>query len=65
MRVQTFVGKVSMEGLQHMDRTINEWLASRQPEILHITQTFGQERHREVSNEEPVVITSVWYEPRT
>ncbi|MBN2311470.1 MAG: hypothetical protein JXR94_21010 [Candidatus Hydrogenedentes bacterium] len=61
MRVQTFVGKVSIESLRQMDSSINNWLESHKVEPKHIVQTFGYERHREAGVQEPVVITSVWY----
>ena len=61
MKVQTFVGKVSVESLRHLDHQINRWLQETEAEPKHIVQTFGYEPHRETSANEPVVITSVWY----
>lgn len=61
MRVQTFMGKVSVEGLRQMDEQINEWLDSHQVEPRFIQQCYGDERHHEVTSQEPVVIITVWY----
>ena len=61
MRVETFVGKVSIEGLKQMDEHINEWLGKNHVEPKFITQVFGSERHSHHHELEPVVITSVWY----
>ena len=61
MRVQSFIGKVSMEGLRQMDDHINHWLERHQVEPKKVTQCFGSEKHREANSEEPVVVTSVWY----
>ena len=61
MRVQTFLGKVTVDALRQMDDNINQWLEAHQTKPLVITQTFGYERHHDGGAQEPVVITSVWY----
>ena len=61
MRVQTFLGKVSIEALHQMDEHINQWLEAHHVEPKHIVQTFGYDRHRESGSSQPVVVTSVWY----
>jgi len=61
MQVQTFLGKVSMDSLRHMDEHINEWLEAHRVEPNAIQQTFGYERHGDGDKQEPVIITSVWY----
>jgi hypothetical protein len=61
MRVQTFVGKMSMEGLRQMDQTINRWLETHEVEPKFVSQCFGMDNHRETTSSEPVVITSIWY----
>ena len=61
MRVQTFVGKVGMDSLRQMDQQINHWLKQNNVEPKFVTQTFGYEPHREVNNNEPVIVTSIWY----
>ena len=62
MRVQTFVGKVSVETLKQMDEHINEWLAKHDVQVKFIKQVFGSERHSQHHEMEPVVVASVWYE---
>jgi hypothetical protein len=62
MRVQTFVGKVSVETLKQMDEYINEWLAKHDTQVKFVTQAFGNERHSHHQELEPVVVTSVWHE---
>lgn len=63
MRVRTFVGKVSVEGLRLMDDQINQWMEQNAIEPQRITQTFGKDSHHDTASMEPVVITSIWYEP--
>lgn len=62
MKVHTFFAKVSTEGLHHNDELINEWLTRHPVKPLHITQSFGQSRHHDGRSEEPILITSLWYE---
>jgi hypothetical protein len=61
MRVQTFVGKLSMEALHQMTEHINDWLAHHNVEPKFIKQSFGYEKPREASREEPVIVITVWY----
>jgi hypothetical protein len=61
MRVHTVVGKVSSEGLRKMDEVINAWLERESVQPTLVTQTFGSEVHHDVTANEPVVITSIWY----
>jgi len=61
LKVRTFSGKTSMEGLHQMDNHINEWLERTRIVPLHIKQSFGSERHHG-QNDEPVVIVSIWFE---
>jgi len=61
MRVQTFVGKVSIESLRQLDEHINHWLETHEVEPKHVSQTFGYGAHREASTQEPVIITTIWY----
>ena len=62
MKVQTFIGKVSMEGLLQMDEHINEWLGRTGAAPERITQCCGSERHHDGNRDEPVLLTSIWYE---
>lgn len=62
MKVQTFMGKASMEALAQMDHHINDWLARNHITPLHIKQTFGMGRHHDGRSDEPILIISVWYE---
>ncbi|GMW00857.1 MAG: hypothetical protein AMXMBFR84_19940 [Candidatus Hydrogenedentota bacterium] len=61
MRIQTFMGKVGVEGLTEMDEHINQWLAQHNVEPKHISQAFGQSTSRDGSHTEPVLIVSLWY----
>ena len=61
MRVQTFLGKVSMDSLRQMDEHINHWLETHNVEPKLVLQSFGQEKHREAGSNEPVIVTSIWY----
>ncbi len=61
MRVQTFIGKVTMESLQMLDGHINQWLAQHNIEPKMIKQSFGYDRTREATQEEPVLVITIWY----
>jgi hypothetical protein len=61
MRVQSFIGKVTVEGLGQMDDHINHWIEEHNVEPKMIKQSFGYERARESSQQEPVVVVTVWY----
>jgi len=61
MKIQTFVGKASLDALKQMDEHINDWLAKHNVVPLQIHQVFGYERHHHHTEDEPVLITSVWY----
>ena len=61
MRVQTFIGKSSTEGLHQMDEHINHWLETHDIEPKLVTQSYGCGNHHEVSSQEPVIVTSIWY----
>lgn len=62
MKVQTFLGKASMEGLAQMDHHINEWLERNHVTPVHVSQSFGMGRHHDGRGDEPIVITSIWFE---
>ena len=62
MKVQSFLGKVTIEGLHQMDHHINEWLKRRRVTPLHIKQSFGSEKFHDGRNQEPIVVITVWYE---
>ena len=62
MRVQTFMGKLSVDALRQMDEQINDWLDKHKVQPRFVTQAFGNERHCQPPEFEPVLVTSVWYE---
>ncbi len=61
MKIQTFIGKSNIEGLHQMDNHINEWIRRNKIKPITINQFAGLERHHG-QNEEPVVVTSIWYD---
>lgn len=62
MKVQTFLGKASMEGLHILDEHINEWLAKKHVTPTHIAQSFGMGRHHDGRTDEPIIVISIWFE---
>ena len=62
MKVRTFMGKVSMEGLDQMDIQVNRWMDKNNIEPIHIRQCFGSDQHHDGRNMEPIIIMSVFYE---
>ncbi len=62
MRVQSFLGKVSIDGLNQLDTHINEWLKRRKVTPTHVTQSFGQDKPHDGRNAEPIIVVTVWYE---
>ena len=63
MKVQTFLGKVSIDGLHQMDSQINKWMERNQVVPIQIKQSFGSDLHHDGRRQEPIVVISVWYEP--
>ncbi len=61
MRVQTFIGKVTMDGLGLMDEHINRWLEQHNVEPKLVKQSFGYERPQQQGQQEPVIVVTVWY----
>ena len=61
MKIQTFVNKVGPEAFKQMDEHINDWLAKHDVVPQHVHQVFGYERHHDRPQEDPVLITCVWY----
>jgi len=62
MHVQSFIGKVSITGLQQMDHQINEWLDRTHAKPIHIKQSFGTDIHHDGRGREPIVVITIWYE---
>ena len=62
MHVQSFIGKVSITGLQQMDHQINEWLDRTHVKPIQIKQSFGTDIHHDGRGREPIVVITIWYE---
>lgn len=62
MRVKTFVAKLSVESVHDMDSTISKWLERHKVTPTMVTQTIGDEKGHDGRPNEPVLVTSVWYE---
>jgi len=62
MRVQSFIGKVSITGLQQMDHQINEWLERNKIKLVQVKQSFGSDIHHDGRGREPIIVITVWYE---
>ena len=61
MKVQTFIGKSNVDGLHLMDEHINNWMDEYNITPIHVTQTSGCERFHG-GNEEPIIVTSIFYD---
>lgn len=58
-RVRSFHGKLSEQGLEYMDHSINEWLDHHpEIEVKFVTSSIGQ---FDGKMKEPAVILQVWY----
>ena len=62
MKVQSFLGKATIEALHQMDEHINAWLKRNNVTPLHIKQSFGSEKFHDGRSQDPIVIITVWYE---
>lgn len=62
MRVQSFIGKVSITGLQQMDHQINEWLERNKITLVQVKQSFGSDIHHDGRGQEPIIVITLWYE---
>ncbi len=59
VRVRTFHGKLSEQGMDFMDNQINEWLdANPDIEIKFVTSAIGQ---FEGKIREPALVLNIWY----
>lgn len=61
LRAQTFLGRINTEALSLMDDHISHWIEKSQIEPKHIFHVFGYERSHSGEEEEPVLITTIWY----
>lgn len=62
MQVQTFLGKVTIEGLHQLDQHINTWIKRHNVTPVHVLQSFGSEKHHDGRSSEPIIVTSIWYD---
>lgn len=62
MRVQSFVGKASVEGLHQMDNLINEWIKRSRAKIVQISQCSAISIRHDGS-QESIIIVTVLYQP--
>jgi hypothetical protein len=59
MRMRSFHGRLSEQGLEYMDNSINEWLdAHPEIEVKFVTSTVGL---FEGKIKEPALILNIWY----
>ena len=62
IKMQSFLGKVTIEGLHQMDIHINEWLARKGITPVYVKQSFGSDLHHDGRRQEPTIVITVWYE---
>jgi hypothetical protein len=62
MKVQTFMGKATIEGLHQLNQHINEWIKKHEVVPAHIQQSFGSEQHHDGRNSESTLVISIWWE---
>ncbi len=62
MRVQSFMGKVSIEGLHQLDDHINNWVKRSGAHPTMVNQCFGLDRPHDGRAQEPIVVVTIWYE---
>lgn len=59
VRLRTFHGRLSQQGLEYMDNQVNEWLdAHPEVEVKFVTSTVGT---FEGKMREPALILNLWY----
>ncbi|MCX8064437.1 MAG: hypothetical protein N3G21_04615 [Candidatus Hydrogenedentes bacterium] len=62
MRVQSFMGKASLEGLHQMDNLINEWIKRTKPKIIQITQSPCTVVKHDGRDQETIIVVTILYE---
>lgn len=62
MRVQSFIGKASVEGLHQMDNLINEWIKRTRPRIIQITQSPCTVIKHDGRDQETIIVVTILYE---
>ncbi len=62
MKVQSFMGKATIEGLHQMDQLINTWMVKHQVTPVFVKQSFGLEKFHDGRSQESIVVITLWYE---
>ncbi len=62
MRVQSFMGKVTLEGLHQMDNLINDWIKRTKPKIIHIVQSPCTIVRHDGRDQETIIVITILYE---
>ncbi len=62
MRVQSFIGKASVEGLHQLDHLINDWIKRTRLKILQITQCPCSTTRHDGRDQETIIIVTVLYQ---
>ncbi|HOV33645.1 MAG TPA: hypothetical protein PLX23_09810 [Candidatus Hydrogenedens sp.] len=62
MRVQSFIGKASVDGIHQMDNLINEWIKRARPKILLMTQCPCSTSTHDERDKETIIIVTILYQ---
>ncbi len=64
MRVQSFIGKASLDGIHQMDNLINEWIKRTRPKIIQISQCPCTTSRQDGRDQETIIVVTILYEER-
>ncbi|HOK09518.1 MAG TPA: hypothetical protein PLT82_04550 [Candidatus Hydrogenedens sp.] len=62
MRVQSFIGKASVEGLHQMDNLINDWIKRTRPKIIQIAQCPCTSARHDGRDQETIIVVTILYQ---
>lgn len=62
MKVRTFYGGATREGIKYFDEHINEWIEQNNVKVLRTNVTFGDAKVGMSGAAEPCILGMVWYE---
>jgi len=62
MRVQSFMGKATLEGLHQMDILINDWIKKNKPKIIQINQCPCTIIRHDGRDQETIIVITILYE---
>ena len=62
LKVRTFYGNATREGMKYFDEHINSWIMENKADIRMTNLTFGDAKVGMSGSKEPCLLAMVWYD---